>query len=170
MGFLPSSMGGSLRAWRRMSLDRQEVESNYYYNQRTGEASWIRPDDFREPSEVCAEHRRGPAVWASPDRGQPLGLAQSSFGRSHGRRYCQGASGDARSRAVQAMRSWHRYWDDDQELWYMHNAETGESRWVLDDNEQQKADGTAASSSSSTTTMREEENETGRSLEQDNAT
>mmetsp|Transcript_18797 Transcript_18797/g.54751 ORF Transcript_18797/g.54751 Transcript_18797/m.54751 type:complete len:380 (-) Transcript_18797:151-1290(-) len=27
----------------------EEVESNYYYNQRTGEASWIRPDDFREP-------------------------------------------------------------------------------------------------------------------------
>mmetsp|Transcript_73351 Transcript_73351/g.138477 ORF Transcript_73351/g.138477 Transcript_73351/m.138477 type:complete len:528 (+) Transcript_73351:70-1653(+) len=92
--------GGS--EWIRMW--DAEMASNYYYNQTTGEASWIPPEDFQEPpdSDLCGDGAGGGGGGGGDDGGAWAG-----------------------SEGV-----WERYWDSEAHAYYAHNPTTGETRWV----------------------------------------
>jgi hypothetical protein len=78
----------------------EEVESNYYYNQQTGEASWIKPDDVVE------------------DNGGGGGGGDSSVVSS-----LEGGS------SIIDDVAWDRYWDDEAGAYYLHNPLTDETKW-----------------------------------------
>jgi hypothetical protein len=81
----------------------EEVESNYYYNQITGEASWIRPEEVTDD------------ITSAGGGGGGSDSVTSSAGGG-----------------MYPDESWERYWDEDAAAHYLHNTLTGETRWESD--------------------------------------
>jgi hypothetical protein len=91
-----SSGGGWIQMWD------EEVLSNYYYNSITGEASWIRPEDYR-----------------GADDNDGAMTANNSGAKER----AAGGGEDV---------EWERYWDETEGAFYMHNPSSGETRWADD--------------------------------------